>query len=217
MMKLRYILYSFVILLILTSSCSSNKLFEDWFRSSRLNFEFCKSDIYDVSNVRTPVSTKAYTPYRTILRVFVTPNSMYPELYKQNCWYRNTLILKASPQNEFELYSEIYTSPKKQNTSSNKNCLQIGRWYISNDTLHLKGTKRLLIGILKYNVYPRPEILEDNFNISFRLVGNDSIVLCNNGNNNHNNMIAYPKLLRACGYSLQLENSSKQKNDTTLH
>ena len=29
-------------------------------------------------------------------------------------------------------------------------------------------------------------------------------------------MIAYPKLLRACGYSLQLENFSKQKNYTTL-
>lgn len=30
-------------------------------------------------------------------------------------------------------------------------------------------------------------------------------------------MIAYPKLLRACGYSLQLEKSSTQKNNTTLH
>lgn len=120
------------------------------------------------------------------------------------------MILKASPQNEFELYSEIYTSTKKQNTSSNKNSLQIGRWYISDDTLHLKGTKRLLIGTLKYNDNPRPEILDDSLNLSFKLVGNDSIVLCNNENNNHNNMIAYPKLLRACGYSLQLENSSKQ-------
>lgn len=213
MMKLRYIS---VILLIITSSCSSNKLFEDWFRPSRLSYEFWGLDLYYALD-GTPASTKAYTPYSTSLRVFVTPNSKYPELHKQNCWYRNTLILKASPQNEFELYSEIYTSKEKENTSSNKNCLQIGRWYISDDTLHLKGTKRLLIGTLKYNDYPRPEILEDSLNISFRLVGNDSIVLCNTGHNNLNNMIAYPKLLRACGYSLQLENSSKQKNDTTLH
>ena len=207
MMKLRYIS---VILLIITSSCSSNKLFEDWLSTYRVNLDY-SSTAQDYVSKGTPVSTKAYTPYRTSLRVFVTPNSKYPELHKQNCWYRNTLILKASPQNEFELYSEIYTSKEKENTSSNKNCLQIGRWYISDDTLHLKSTKRLLIGTLKYNDYPRPEILEDSLNISFRLVGNDSIVLCNNGNNNRNNMIAYPKLLRACGYSLQLDNSSKQK------
>ena len=206
-MKLRYIS---VILLIITSSCSSNKLFEDWLSTYRVNLDY-SSTAQDYVSKGTPVSTKAYTPYRTSLRVFVTPNSKYPELHKQNCWYRNTLILKASPQNEFELYSEIYTSKEKENTSSNKNCLQIGRWYISDDTLHLKSTKRLLIGTLKYNDYPRPEILEDSLNISFRLVGNDSIVLCNNGNNNRNNMIAYPKLLRACGYSLQLDNSSKQK------
>lgn len=213
MMKLRYIS---VILLIITSSCSSNKLFEDWLSTYRVNLDY-SSTAQDYVSKGTPVSTKAYTPYRTSLRVFVTPNSKYPELHKQNCWYRNTLILKASPQNEFELYSEIHTSKEKGNTSSNKNCLQIGRWYISDDILHLKVTKRLLIGTLKYNDNPRPEILEDSLNISFRLVGNDSIVLCNTGHNNLNNMIAYPKLLRACGYSLQLENSSKQKNDTTLN
>ena len=213
MMKLRYIS---VILLIITSSCSSNKLFEDWLSTYRVNLDY-SSTAQDYVSKGTPVSTKAYTPYRTSLRVFVTPNSKYPELHKQNCWYRNTLILKASPQNEFELYSEIHTSKEKGNTSSNKNCLQIGRWYISDDILHLKVTKRLLIGTLKYNDNPRPEILEYSLNISIRIVGNDTIVLCNTGHNNLNNMIAYPKLLRACGYSLQLENSSKQKNDTTLH